>query len=65
MAIRAVLRRGFVKQDHLTLDLALQGMTLVTTHVGVSPGQRELGALIVVKGRWSPMLVDVAIRALG
>src|SRR5579872_58645 len=63
MTIRAVLWRGFVKQNRLALNLALQGMTQRTAHIFVRPCQRELSALIVVKCRRGPPLVHMATSA--
>jgi len=64
MAIRAILRRGFVEQDRLALNFALQGVAHRAAHIRVAPRQRELRAFIVVKRGRSPPLVHMAIPTL-
>lgn len=64
MAVRAVLRSGFIKQYRLALNVAFQSVTQSAGHIGVRPCQRELSALIVVKRRRRPALVHVAIATL-
>lgn len=63
MAIRAILRCGFIEQDGLALDLALQRVAHRAADIRVAARQRELGAFIVVKCGRRPALVHVAIRA--
>ena len=64
MAIRAVLWRGFVEQNRLALDFALQGVAHRAAHICVAACQRELRALIVVKRGRGPPLIDMAISTL-
>ena len=49
MAIRTILRGGFVEQDRLAQDIALQRVAHGATHVRVAAGQRERSALIVIE----------------
>lgn len=63
MAIRAVLWRGLVKENHFAQNLAFQGMTLGTAYIFVRPCQGELSALIVVECGRGPSLIHVAVRA--
>lgn len=49
VAIRAILRRGFVEQDQLALHLTLQGVALRAADICVPPCQWELSAFIVVE----------------
>ena len=64
VAIRAILGCGFVEQDGLTLDLALQGVAHRATHICVSACQRELSAFVVVERGGRPTLIHVTIPAL-
>src|SRR6266852_6233821 len=64
VAIHAILWRGFVEQDWLALDIALQRVAHRTTHIRVAARQRELSAFVVVKRGGHPTLVHMAIPAL-
>ena len=64
MAIRAILWRGFVEQNRLALDLALQRVAHRAAHIRVAARQGKLSALIVVKSRRGPPLIHMAIPAL-
>jgi len=61
MTIRTIPGRGFVKQDRLALNLALQSVAHRAAHIGVRPCQRELCAVIVVKRGRSPPQAYMAI----
>ena len=64
MAIHAILWRGFVEQDRLTLDIALQRVTHRAAQICVAARQGELSAFVVIKRGGGPALVHVAIPAL-
>ena len=63
MAIHAILWRGFVEQDRLVLDIALQRVAHRATHIRVAARQRKLSALVMVKRGRRPALLDMAIPA--
>src|SRR5260221_691631 len=62
VASRAIFWRGLVEQDEFALDFLLQRMALGAADVCVPARQRELGALIVIKGGGGPILDRMAIR---
>src|SRR5579863_8182940 len=64
MAVRAGLGRGLLKENRFAIYLFFKGMAHRAAHILVGPRQRELGALVMVKGRRGPMLVHVAVGAL-
>lgn len=63
VAFGAIFWRGFVEQDQLALNLALQRVTHRAGYICVAACQRELSALIVVKFGGGPALIHVAICA--
>lgn len=64
VAIHAIFRRGFVEQNRLSLDLALQRVAHRASDVCMSSLQGELCSLIVIESRRRPSLDDVTISAL-
>ena len=63
MAIRTCLGRGLVKQCRLALYVPLLGVALGAGDIRMASGQWKLRALVMVKRRGSPALIDVAVRA--
>jgi hypothetical protein len=63
VAVRAVLRGGFVEQHRLALNVSFRSVAHGAGHICVRPGQRKLGALVVVKRGRRPALVHVTIPA--
>lgn len=65
MTIRALFRRGLIKQNRFALYLALQRVAHRASDVCMSSLQRELRPLVVIECRWRPSLDHMTIRALG
>jgi len=63
VAIRTFLRCRLVEQNQLSLDLPLQLVALFALKIGVAARQWKLCALVMVKCRWRPALVHVAVPA--
>ena len=65
MASRAFVRRRFVEEHSLALDLSNRLVAAGTNNVFVNAFERKTGALVVVKERRPPLGRVVTFRARG